>query len=171
MNSENKNKGKSNTFPRNVNGLKYYPNVIKISYETKVKSAINYVLEILEHRENVLICGLSLAISKVILIAEIVKNKIGNLHQINNIDCLNIKDQNDTLKIKRVPKLDILLSKSEPENKGLGYQPPADENIQIGAWKIKNINEDVSKLMPIQTGRRVVIVGHIRKGPRWRLRK
>jgi DNA-binding protein len=171
MNCENPGKAKVNTFPRNLKGCKYYPNVIKISHDTKVKSAINFVLETLKHRENILICGLSLAISKVILIAEIVKNKIGNLHQINNIDCLNISDQSEPFKIKRIPKLDILLSRSEPENKGLGYQPPADGNINFELWKLKNLNEDVSKLMLIGRGRRVVIVGHLRKGPRWRLRK
>ncbi len=159
------------SFPRNnhINNTKHYPPVIKISYDTNVKSAINFVLDALKHRENILICGLSLAISKVILIAEIVKSKIENIHQINNIDCLIVNDKFD--KVKRVPKLDILLSLIEPESKGLGYQAPVYEKIYMKNWRVKDVNEDVSKLFSINKGRRVIVVGHTRKGPKWRLRK
>lgn len=112
---------------------------IKISLETNVKNMITSIVDYLNNQQNhtVYLTGLNTAISKVILIAEIVKIKIRNLHQINDLDCLisnntyklnKNPDEND---IKMIPKFEIILTKIEPVLKGSGYQKPlTDEEIE-----------------------------------------
>lgn len=111
---------------------------IKISLDTNVKNTISHIIEYFENEEEendtIYLTGLNLAISKVILIAEIVKIKIKNLHQINNMDCLivdnslKINKEADEGDIKRVPKFEIILTKKEPLEKGSGYQRPLNED-------------------------------------------
>jgi hypothetical protein len=122
--------------------------VIKVSYDTDVKKAINYIEYALTKKckNTILICGLNLAISKVILIAEIVKTRIKNLHQINKIDCLISNDKFDDSLEKRVPKLEIILTTKEPINKGMGYQNPISEDdykkLELMEKEVANFYED-----------------------------
>lgn len=113
---------------------------IKISLDTNVKNTISAIVEYLESDSNdtVYLTGLNFAISKVILIAEIVKIKIKNLHQINNMDCLiannayKIHKSPDEADNKMIPKFEIVLTKIEPFEKGLGYQKPlTDAEIKV----------------------------------------
>ena len=105
---------------------------IKISLDTNVKNTISFIVEYLNNESNdtVYLTGLNFAISKVILIAEIVKIKIKNLHQINNMDCLiannssKIHKSPDEGDNKMIPKFEIVLTKIDPFEKGLGYQRP-----------------------------------------------
>jgi hypothetical protein len=112
---------------------------LKICFDTNVKNAINYVIHLFrdKKKESVKLIGLSLAISKVILIAEVVKTHIKKLHQVTNIDCLITKDKFNPEKIKRVPKLEILLTVNEPNIKGDGYQRPMTDNELSDLTKIK----------------------------------
>lgn len=132
----------------------YQEKIIKISFDTNVKNAISYVINLFENKkyDKVILSGLSLAISKVILITEVVKMKIKDLHQINNIDCLITKDKFNSQIEKRVPKLDITLSKSEPLNKEkeTGYQKPLSKDHIDILNSIQNIKlniEDFDKLV------------------------
>ncbi len=130
-----------------INEKDYKENIIKISFDTNVKNAVSYTIMLFEKKkyDSVVLCGLSLAISKVILIAEVVKTKIKNLHQINNIDCLMAKDKFNADVDKRVPKLDIILTTKEPLNKGNGYQEPmSEEEVDLLA-SIKNLNLEVEE--------------------------
>lgn len=127
-------------FDGNITRLLKENKPIKISLDTNVKNTISSIVDYLEKDENetVYLTGLNFAISKVILIAEIVKIKIRNLHQINNMDCLiannsyKINKESDEGDIKRIPKFEIILTKKEPLEKGFGYQSPlTDEEIKI----------------------------------------
>jgi hypothetical protein len=105
--------------------------IVKISLNTNVRNAIDFVMDLFQNKNamTVYICGLSLAISKVILVAEIVKTKIIGLHQLNNIDCVISNSKSSYgygSEDKRTPKLDIILTKFEPDHKGMGYQYPMD---------------------------------------------
>jgi hypothetical protein len=113
---------------------------IYISLETNVKNTISNIIQYFQNPKNetIYLIGLNQAISKVILIAEIVKTKIFNLHQINNMDSLitdnsnKINKEEDEGDIKRTPKFEIILSKIEPLEKGSGYQKPlTEEEIKI----------------------------------------
>jgi len=113
---------------------------IKVSLDTNVKNMISSIVDYLSNESNdtVFLTGLSTAISKVILIAEIVKIKIKDLHQINNLDCLiannshKINKNPDESDIKMIPKFEIELTKIEPIEKGSGYQSPlTDQEINL----------------------------------------
>lgn len=117
---------------------------VKISYDTNVKKAIDYVIDMIENKqiESVKLIGLSQAITKVILIVEVVKARIKNLHQINYIDCLIAKDKYDSSKDKNVPKIEIVLTTKEPLEKGDGYQMPLNENEFKRLCEIKSEGEE-----------------------------
>jgi hypothetical protein len=138
--------------------------IVKISLKTNVKNAIDYLLDLFKNndKEVVYICALSLAISKLILIVEIIKTQIKNLHQVNNIDCL-IKNINGV--IKRVPKMEVIISKIEPIAKGLGYQCPMDnsEVEKIRNYLQNEIREQmIRKSQMIIRGKRVVRGSHFK---------
>jgi hypothetical protein len=135
----------------------------------------------------VVICGLSLAINKVILVAEVVKSQIKNLHQTNNIDCLISNDKFDHSIEKMVPKLEIILSKVEPKNKGTGYQKPMSEADFNKLKTLKNLREDYDKECnesdgnsngfeikdkkpEIKLKKKKLTEGYRRKGPKFRIR-
>jgi hypothetical protein len=116
--------------------------IIKISINTNVKNAIDHIEKILNENINeiVYICALSLAISKLILIVEIIKTKVLGLHQLNNIDCLVINNTKGE-EVKRLPKMEVLLSRLEPSTKGAGYQSPFDMFVfrKAGEWKTRYV--------------------------------
>jgi hypothetical protein len=143
--------------------------VIKISLKTNVKNAIDYMINLFKEndKEVVFICALSLAISKLILIVEIVKTKIENLHQVNNIDCLI---RNIGGAVKRVPKMEVLLSRIEPVSKGLGYQSPMDESKieELRALARVQIEQQmIRKSQQIMRGGRVRRGAHFRISPKY----
>ena len=87
--------------------------------------------------ETIIISGLNKAIKKVVLITEIIKIKIPGLHQINEINCLDIHNNNEinnnndnineNNNDKMIPRLSIKLTFIEPtkeEKENLGYQKP-----------------------------------------------
>jgi len=124
----------------NISNLLKEKKAIKISLNTNVKNTISSIIEYLQEENNhtVFLTGLNFAISKVVLIAEIVKIKIRNLHQINTMDSLiannsyNYYKEGDEGDIKRIPKFEIVLTKIEPFEKGSGYQKPlTEEEIKI----------------------------------------
>jgi hypothetical protein len=139
--------------------------IIKISLKTNVKNAIDYLLNLFKEndKEVVFICALSLAISKLILIVEIVKTKVENLHQINNIDCL-VKNISNT--IKRVPKMEVLLSKIEPVSKGLGYQSPMDESE---IEKLRNLARREIEQQMIRKSQMIMRGCRVRRGAYFRI--
>ncbi len=101
--------------------------IIKISLNTNVKNTIDEIEKILNEKvdEIVYFCALSLAMSKLILIVEIIKTKVLGLHQLNKIDCLVVNNTKGE-EMKRIPKMEILLTRLEPSVKDEGYQSPFD---------------------------------------------
>jgi len=125
---------------------------IKISLDTNVKNTISSIVEYLDNEINdtVYLTGLNFAISKVILIAEIVKIKIKNLHQINNMDCLIANNSYKLNKSpdegnKMIPKFEIVLTKLEPIEKGLGYQKPLT-NVEIKQLSDRYLEKATQKI-------------------------
>jgi DNA-binding protein len=112
-------------------------NEIRVSLKTNLRKVTNYIISLFEDKQfdSVYICGLNKAINKIVLIAEIVKLHVGNLHQTNKIDSLLLKERTPIIsgaisRVKRIPKLDIVLSLKEPEVKEEGYQQPYEINKQ-----------------------------------------
>ena len=135
-------------------------NEIKISENTDVHETIDFIMNLLTNKnyETVIISGLNKAIKKVVLIVEIIKIKIPGLHQINEMNCLNIinnyQENNDNYKEleiinceKNIPRLSIKLTFKEPskeEKEQLGYQKPLNalEANLINKYRNININKE-----------------------------
>ena len=73
------------------------------------------------------------AISKLIVVAEVLKHRIPGLHQINTLKCIKVKDTYepkeedlDTVIVERfITLLEIVLTTKDPEEHDpIGYQPP-----------------------------------------------
>lgn len=114
-------------------------NEIKISENTDVHETIDFIMNLFTNKnyETIIISGLNKAIKKVVLITEIIKIKIPGLHQINEINCLDIHNNNEinnnndnineNNNDKMIPRLSIKLTFIEPtkeEKENLGYQKP-----------------------------------------------
>lgn len=162
------NKNIQNSKNENFINLLNEQKTIKISLDTNVKSVISYIIEYFQNDNNdtIYLTGLNLAISKVILIAEIVKIKIRNLHQINNMDCLitdnsnKVNKENDEGDLKRIPKFEIILTKKEPLVKGFGYQNPlTDEEIRILSERL--LNNSVIKKERILVRKNIILTKKI----------
>ena len=107
-------------------------NLVKISTKTNVRAVIRYIVDLFNTKNHdiVTISGLNQAISNVVLVAEVVKTQILGLHQVNTIVCIVMNSEeegNDDIQ-RRTPKLEIILSRSEPKVKTSGYQKPYSES-------------------------------------------
>ena len=127
-------------------------NEIKISELTDVHETINFIIELFTKKnyDTIIISGLNKAIKKVVLITEIIKSKIPGLHQIKEINSLNINndDENNIMNNdKSMPRMSIKLTFIEPtseEKKDMGYQRPLNvlEVNMINKYKNNMYKED-----------------------------
>ena len=103
-------------------------NIVRLSTRSNVRGVIKYIVDLFNSNKHdfVQISGLNQAISNVVLVAEVIKTQIAGLHQTNTIDCvvMNTDRQGNEGVERRTPKLEIVLSKTEPTNKTNGYQRP-----------------------------------------------
>lgn len=129
-------------------------NEIKISQDTDVHFTIDFIYDLFINQKykTIIICGLSKAITKVVLIAEIIKLKVKGLHQINKIDCLNINKRiDDSGKLderKMVPRMEIRMTFIEPnekEKENMGYQKPTGINSIKYYFKLNNLVANLLK--------------------------
>ena len=150
-------------------------NEIKISQDTNLSQAINFIVDLFtkHNYSKITICGLNKAIKKVVLITEIVKTKLNTtLYQITKIDCINnngyyngveyIENINaETISNRMIPRLEICLSIDEPsqqERKSLGYQKP--QNYKQTVYSIlKQERIKSKKLLAILRHRKFLRIG------------
>jgi hypothetical protein len=108
-------------------------NLVKLSARTNVRAVIRYIVDLfkVKNYDTVHISGLNFAISNVILVTEVVKTQVLGLHQVNNIDCVEMdsRDQSsgEVQVIRRTPKFEVILSRAEPKSKTFGYQRPLSQ--------------------------------------------
>ena len=102
----------------------------------KVSSYLGYAFRILnksEHR-SLTIRATGNAIIKALILIELVKRRIGDLHQLNTIHSMVIEDEfkpkggenltENVKQVRRVTALDCVLSKDELDKTEVGYQEP-----------------------------------------------
>lgn len=110
-------------------------NEIKVAGNGQVPKYLSYALRILKHSDkynSITIRASGNAIVKAMQIVELIKRKIGNLHQINKIQTMMIVDTFEPtvegLKVqeqqRRVTAFDCILSKEPLDTSDPGYQPP-----------------------------------------------
>jgi len=122
-------------------------NLVKISLKTDVRNIIKYAVYLLKKRglDYIVLSGLNQAITRVVLVAEIVKIKIPGLHQINSISNMSFPDK-EYLTV--LPKMEITLSKIEISKDHYGYQAPYSlEHIKlVKSFKIiRKSNNNLNK--------------------------
>ena len=123
-------------------------NEIRVAVAGKVSSYLGYAFRILnksEHR-SLTIRATGNAIVKALILIELVKRRIGDLHQHNSIHSMTIEDEYkpkvegqeeeivDKMKqVRRVTALDCELSKDPLDETKVGYQKPEpkEERVQL----------------------------------------
>ena len=106
-------------------------NEIRVTSKGQIKKYLGYALRVLtktDHK-NLKIRATGNAIVKALILIEIVKRRIGDLHQINSITSTEIIDEYEpqvegfepTIQKRRVTCLDCELSKEELDTKNIGY--------------------------------------------------
>jgi len=122
--------------PQHINkdGTKTAENEIRVQAKGQIKNYLGYAFRILnktDHR-SLKISATGNAIVKALILIELVKRRVGDLHQINHIASDVIKSVEET-KIedmpqvenkRRVTKMETTLSKDPLDEKDVGYQPP-----------------------------------------------
>ena len=111
-------------------------NEIRVTSKGQIKKYLGYALRILTKTDmrELLIKATGNAIVKALILIEIVKRKVGDLHQINEIKSMEITDCYEPVDADgelenfeqkhRVTCLDCKLSKDELDVDHIGYQPP-----------------------------------------------
>ena len=116
-------------------------NEIRVSGKTNVLKTISRIEEVFKTHDNVTISGINTGISKVLLITEIAKLKIKNLHQYNKIETITgeMKEQDqadEAQPVHYLTRFKVELSKTKIETpKNTFYQVPYSEE------QIKKISE------------------------------
>jgi DNA-binding protein len=119
-------------------------NEIRVAVAGKVSSYLGYAFRILnksEHR-SLTIRATGNAIVKALILIELVKRRIGDLHQLNTIHSMVIEDEfktkggegiDNVKQVRRVTALDCVLSKDELDQTQVGYQEPVprEERTQL----------------------------------------
>lgn len=108
-------------------------NEIRVAVQGKVSSYLGYAFRILNKSDHksLTIRATGNAIVKALILIELVKRRIGDLHQLNTIHSMSIEDElkpkgddatAETVKqVRRVTALDCVLSKEELDKTQVGY--------------------------------------------------
>ena len=131
-------------------------NEIRVSGQTNVLKGVERVEEAFKKFENVTLSGINTGISKVLLITEIVKLKIENLHQYNFIETITreVKEEDKQEESGEAPryltrfKVELYKTKPSSAPKGAFYEAPYTEE------QIKKIKEVKPPERPQTTGGR-----------------
>jgi len=109
-------------------------NEIRVTSKGQIKKYLGYALRVLTKTDmrSLVIKATGNAIVKALILIEIVKRRVGDLHQINEIKSMEIVDEFEPLdpameKIeqkRRVTCLDCVLSKDKLDETHIGYQVP-----------------------------------------------
>ncbi|XP_059281705.1 uncharacterized protein LOC132035441 isoform X2 [Lycium ferocissimum] len=118
--------------PRAENPIK--ENEIRITTQGRLRNYITYATNLLQEKgsKEIALKSMGRAISKTVMIAELIKRKIVGLHQITSIGSTDITDTWEPLEegllpletTRHVSIITIILSKKELDTLSAGYQPP-----------------------------------------------
>lgn len=114
-------------------------NEVRVTTIGRLHSYINYAASLLKDKghHSVVLKGMGRAINKTVSLAEILKRRIGGLHQVTEIGSVDITDTwepkeegLDTLELTRhVSVITVTLSSDPLDTSAPGYQPPLDEEL------------------------------------------
>merc|ERR1711957_123350 len=126
-------------------------NEIRVSFKTDVSGAVERIEKAFEKFDHVKLSGINSGISKLIVILEITKVKLENLHQINLVETLTGEstDGSDRPRFSTAYRAELHKAKPAAIPKGYFYQAPySKEHIEaVKAVKV-NTNTDNNEDRP-----------------------
>jgi DNA-binding protein len=117
-------------------------NEIRIAAKGEIRNYVNYAKKTLEKHAELKISATGNAISKALILIEVVKREIDSpLHQQNSIKSIEIVDESkekkkiegmdeEVVHKRRVTAMDTILSKAAIDEGHLGYQPPLSQEAK-----------------------------------------
>ena len=122
--------------PSDANKSNVPENEIRVSYQTPVLKGVERVEDALKKFDNVTLTGINSGISRVLLITEIIKLKVPNLHQYNLIETIktekheedNEDKSDDNPRYSTRFKVELHKKKLESVPKGAFYEAPYTED-------------------------------------------
>lgn len=120
-------------------------NLIKITFKTKIVSVIERIEELLKTHDTVILSAINSGISNLVLITEIAKVKLGDLHQINSLETLKSPSNNDDNRERISTRFKVELSKTKvTPQAGSFYQAPytKEQIAEISSVKNEERNND-----------------------------
>ncbi|OWZ08811.1 Aspartyl protease [Phytophthora megakarya] len=119
------------------------PNEIRITQQGKVRSYISYANGLFAEKSErrVVLKAMGNAISKAVTVAEILKHRVANLHQVTRISSIETVDVYEPLEegldrietTRHIPGISIQLSLDEMDREDPGYQSPIPLEQQVTA--------------------------------------
>ncbi|CAI2375601.1 unnamed protein product [Moneuplotes crassus] len=103
------------------------PNVIKVKAQTELAGYVKYAIKVFRTHRTLVMKGAGNATSKVLHLTEILKRRIGNLHQINHVYSVEVDNRRecqDGRGKKRMSIFESILSVDPLEEDDVGYQEP-----------------------------------------------
>lgn len=120
-------------------------NEIRITTQGRMRNYITYATTILQEKgsSEIVLKAMGRAINKTVMIAELIKRRIADLHQNTSIGSTDITDMWEPLEeglllletTRHVSMITITLSKKELDVSSTGYQPP------LSTDQVKPLNE------------------------------
>ncbi|XP_021301048.1 keratin, type II cytoskeletal 1-like [Herrania umbratica] len=120
-------------------------NEIRITTQGRMRNYITYATTLLQEKgsSEIVLKAMGRAINKTVMIAELIKRRIADLHQNTSIGSTDITDMWEPLEegllpletTRHVSMITITLSKKELDTSSTGYQPP------LPADQVKPVNE------------------------------
>jgi ribonuclease P/MRP protein subunit RPP25 len=107
-------------------------NEVRITAQGNRNGYITYALTKLDEHREIVIKAMGRALSQAVTVAEIVKRRVCDLHQITHISASELADTWEPLEeglktvvtVRKVPSIEIRLSKDALNTSDPGYQPP-----------------------------------------------
>ena len=109
------------------------PNEIRVSVNGNLSRYVKYALNLLRNNErSIIIKGAGSATSRVLHLTEILKRRVGGLHQVNTISSTLIDCKENNGRQRRVSVFEAQLSIDKPLQENAGYQEPIqrEENFR-----------------------------------------
>ncbi|XP_022725988.1 ribonuclease P protein subunit p25-like protein [Durio zibethinus] len=109
-------------------------NELRITAQGRMRNYISYAMTLLQEKgaNEIVLKATGRAINKTVMIAELIKRRIGGLHQNTSTGSIDITDTWEPLEegllpletTRHVSIIAITLSKKELDSSSIGYQPP-----------------------------------------------
>jgi len=114
-------------------------NLIKITFKTKIVTVIERIEELLKSHDKVILSAINSGISNLVLITEIAKVKLGDLHQVNSLETLKSPSNNDDNRERISTRFKVELSKTKiTPSSGSFYQAPYTKEEIDAIASVKN---------------------------------